>query len=89
VPDEVSPALVWAALDCPGGWAVPQEDRAYVLGRMATRVDAVPAPGSSCVVVGRMTAEEGRKAHVLTTLYGPEGRVYARARATWLALTGD
>src|SRR5689334_9455618 len=41
VPAEVSPELMWAALDCPGGWAVPLEDRPYVLGRLAVRLDAL------------------------------------------------
>jgi hypothetical protein len=86
VPEDASEVLMWAALDCPGGWAVPQESRAYVLGRIAARVDAVAAPGERCVVVGRMTGEEGRKAYALTTVYSPTGAVLATARATWIAL---
>jgi hypothetical protein len=87
VPADVSPVLVWAALDCPGGWSVPLEARPYVLGRIAARVDAVPAPGDECVVVGEMIREEGRKAFVRSTVYGPDGRALATARATWLALS--
>ena len=86
VPEEISPELVWACLDCPGGWAVALEVRAYVLGRMTAQLDALPRPGDECVVTGVMLAEDGRKAHVLTTLYGPDGAVLARSRATWLAL---
>src|ERR1700738_4467743 len=33
VPDDVSPAVIWAALDCPGGWAVIGAGRPAVLGR--------------------------------------------------------
>jgi hypothetical protein len=84
--DPVGPELVWAALDCPGGWSVPLEDRPYVLGRLAVVVDALPAPGDACVVVGRMVGEEGRKAHAHSTLYGPDGEVLARAQAVWIAL---
>jgi hypothetical protein len=78
--------MVWAALDCPGGWTVPLESRAYVLGELAVRVDAVPVPGDACVVVGEMTGEDGRKAYARTTLYGPAGDQLATAQATWLAL---
>jgi hypothetical protein len=88
VPQDVSPVLVWAALDCPGGWSVLTEGRPYVLGRMTARVDAVPEPGTECVITGRHVASEGRKATVLSTLYGPGGDVLALARATWIAIDG-
>jgi hypothetical protein len=87
VPDDIEPTLVWAALDCPGGWAVQQEDHPHVLGRLAARVDALPAAGDGCVVTGALLGTEGRKAHVATTLYGPDGTVLAVAKATWIAVT--
>ncbi len=87
VPADISPVLVWAALDCPGGWAAPLDARPYVLGQMTARVDSVPAPGDECVVVGEMAGEDGRKAFVRSTLYSPAGEVMATARATWLAIS--
>jgi hypothetical protein len=86
VPDEVSPVTVWAALDCPGGWAIIEPGRAYVLGRMAARVAAVPPAGARCVVVGAVAGTDGRKAEVRTALYGPGGDLLADAHATWIAL---
>jgi hypothetical protein len=94
VPEDVEPTLMWAALDCPGGWAVPEmgltggatANRPYVLGRMEARVDALPAAGDGCVVMGALLGQEGRKAHVISTVYGPDGAVLALARATWIAL---
>ena len=88
VPADVSPVTVWAALDCPGGWSViaPNDGRAYVLGRLAVWLDALPAPSDECVVMGRQVSGEGRKAAVLSTVYGPQGAVLATARATWIAL---
>jgi hypothetical protein len=88
VPAEVAPAVVWAALDCPGGWAVIEAGRPYVLGRIAVHVDRMPVPGDECVVRGALAGVEGRKALVHTTLYGPDGAELARARATWIALPG-
>jgi len=86
VPAEVVPATVWAALDCPGGWAVLAPGRPYVLGRIAVLVDRMPVPDEQCVVVGAMTATAGRKALVQTALYSRDGTELARARATWIAL---
>jgi hypothetical protein len=86
VPDDVEPALMWAALDCPGGWAVPMENRPFVLGRMSARVDALAVAGDGCVVMGDLVAEEGRKAQVVSTVYGPDGAVLALSRATWIAV---
>lgn len=89
VPDGCSEVTVWAALDCPGGWAVLVPDRTCVLGRMAAQVYAVPPPGTSCVVVGAVESTEGRVSQVQTALYrlGPDGsQLLARARATWVAI---
>ncbi len=85
VPSDVAAATVWASLDCPGGWAVGVEARPYVLGRITARIDKLPEPGSHCVVTGALLTEDGRKAHVATTLwYGDQP--LAAARATWIAL---
>jgi hypothetical protein len=86
VPDEVSPVSMWAALDCPGGWSVLAEGRPYVLGRMAAWVDRLPKPGDECVVMGAHVGGEGRRASVLSTVYGPDGALLATARATWVAI---
>ncbi|MGH3740591.1 MAG: hypothetical protein ACRDT1_04560 [Micromonosporaceae bacterium] len=110
VPEDAEPATVWAALDCPGGWAIsvePPHDRdqaphhrdqvkgpigiearPYVLGRITAQVDDTPKPGSRCVVTGQLLSSQGRKAVVATTVWGPDGRALATARATWIALTG-
>ncbi|MEH1123587.1 hypothetical protein [Micromonospora sp. CPCC 206061] len=87
VPPEVTVPTVWAALDCPGGWAIIGPGRPYVLGRIAAQVRTLPVPDEQCVVVGALAAAEGRKALVHTALYGPDGAELARARATWIAVT--
>ncbi|PZG18192.1 hypothetical protein C1I95_14080 [Micromonospora craterilacus] len=85
-PEQVSAATVWAALDCPGGWAVIGAGRPYLLGRIAALVEALPRPGDECVVTGAVVGIEGRKAQVRTSLYGPDGVLLGRARATWIAV---
>jgi hypothetical protein len=41
----VLPEVVWAALDCPSGFAIGAGDTVVVLGRMAARVVARPRAG--------------------------------------------
>ncbi len=61
-PDDVRPELVWAALDCPSGWAVDDFQREGVLlGRMAAEIDRLPEPGEPHVVLGWRVGEDGRK----------------------------
>ncbi|BCJ42723.1 hypothetical protein GCM10010168_05350 [Actinoplanes ianthinogenes] len=83
-PDEVSAPLVWAALDCPGGWAAIREDRAFVLGRITVTVDALPVPGDHYVITGAVAHLTGRKALVDSALHDAAGQRLAAARATWI-----
>jgi hypothetical protein len=77
--------FVWAALDCPGAFAVGFEGRGeIVLGRLAARIDRVPSPGERLVVVGWPLGEDGRKLYAGTALYGERGDPIGFARATWI-----
>ena len=82
--DTVTAAAVWAALDCPGGWAVEIPGRPLMLGRITAQVDALPQVGERCVVMGALLGRDGRKVHTATTAYDGDGRVLARASATWI-----
>lgn len=81
------PELVWAALDCPGGWSAQIEGRPMVLGRMTALVDALPEGGEECVVMGQLLGSEGRKTWTASTVYGTDGRELGRAHATWISIT--
>lgn len=82
---EVSPAVVWAAIDCPGAYAAGDPGRGeVVLGRMTARVDRLPAEGEPCVVVGWPLGEDGRKLFAGTALYGRGGAALAVARQVWI-----
>lgn len=85
-PAESSKVMVWAALDCPGGWSTDIAGRPMVLGRMACRIDALPAAGQPHVVQGWLLGGEGRKVLTGSALYDAGGRVLAVAQATWIAL---
>lgn len=85
-PQESTSVLVWAALDCPGGWSADVPGRPIVLGRMSCRIDDLPAEGEPHVVQGWLLSREGRKTHTGSALYDGSGRVLAVAQATWFSL---
>jgi hypothetical protein len=81
----VRPEFVWAALDCPGGFAFePPAEGAILLGELAVALDGDLAVGESCVVVGWETGHDGRKHHTGTALYDASGACRGVGRAIWL-----
>jgi hypothetical protein len=81
----VRPEFVWAALDCPGAFAVELIGRGTrVLGRLAARVDALPRAGEPAIVVGWPLGGEGRRQEAGTALLAGDGAVLAVARAVWI-----
>jgi hypothetical protein len=78
--------VVWAALDCPGGWSVAIAGRPMVLGTMSARVLERPAAREPLVVAGRALDVSDRKALTATTLYRPDGQVLAMATHVWVAV---
>jgi hypothetical protein len=82
---EALPELVWAAIDCPGAYAVGAEGRGdIVLGRMTARIDRVPEAGEPCAVVSWPLGEDGRKLYAGTALFDSRGELLALARQTWI-----
>jgi hypothetical protein len=83
---EVSPEVVWAAIDCPGAYAVGGPGRGeVVLGRMAAEILRLPSEGEQCVVVAWPRGEAGRKLQAGTALFSTGGELLARGRQTWIA----
>jgi hypothetical protein len=77
--------FVWAALDCPGAFAVGYPGRGEtLLGRLALQLESLPQVGERCIVVGWPLGEDGRKVHAATALFRETGEVLAWARATWI-----
>ena len=82
---EAVPEIVWAAIDCPGAYAVGAEGRGdVVLGRMTARVDRVPEVGEPCVVTSWPLGEDGRKVYAGTALFAESGELLALGRQTWI-----
>jgi hypothetical protein len=86
---DVRPEVVWAALDCPSGWAVDDFQREGVLlGRMAARILRLPAPGEPHVVMGWRVGAEGRKRFAGSALLTAAGEPLAWSRSTWIVPSG-
>ena len=82
----IRPEFLWAALDCPGYFAVANPGERAVLGRMTARVDPAVAPGERCVVVAWPVARAGRKLHAGTALYDCSGTLRGRSLQTWITV---
>jgi hypothetical protein len=86
-PQFAGPRFAWAALDCPGGWAVPPDASRGIsfLGRLTARVHEPPAAGDECVVVGWPLGGEGRRRNAGTALFRGGG-LLAIGRAVWFEM---
>jgi hypothetical protein len=82
----VRPEFVWAALDCPGYFAVTRGSRAAVLGELAVAIVRPLPVEERCVVMGWPIGSAGRKHEAGTALYGEDGDVVAFGLATWIEL---
>ena len=78
--------VMWAALDCPGGWAADCAKNPMVLGRMTAEVRRRPRPDEPCVSTGVLHAQEGRKFLTGTALYAEGGELLGRAEQVWILI---
>ena len=87
----VRPEVVWAALDCPSGFAAAEAaglaaDTAILLGRMTASLAWLPADGEACLVMAWPGGHDGRKLLAGSALLGPGGQVLATASTVWLTV---
>lgn len=83
----VDATLLWAALDCPGGWAVPgMLESPALLGSITGAVYVLPEVGEACVVVGESHGTQGRKRYSSTAVFGADERLLGRAEHIWIQL---
>ncbi len=83
---KVLPEFIWAALDCPGYFALGGFPRYTLLGQFAARIDRSVHAGEACVVIGWVAGGEGRKHQSGTAVFDGSGELCARALATWVDL---
>jgi hypothetical protein len=84
----VKPEFVWAALDCPGGWAIAefQREPKILLGQLTVQL-VCPLPGGErYVTVGWPVAKEGRKCRAGTAIFSTRGELHAIGEEIWIAV---
>lgn len=87
----VAGEFIWAALDCPTGFAGVGAQHlgmtgaeTILLGRMSARIERRPSPGDQCIIVAWPTGRDGRKLFANSALLSSNGEYLAVALATWL-----
>ncbi|MEO6470280.1 MAG: hypothetical protein ABIR57_00535 [Aeromicrobium sp.] len=78
--------IMWAALDCPGGWAADFTLHPIVLGRMTAEIYRRPVVGEQCLSIGGLQRRDGRKFFTNTALYSLEGELLGRAEQIWISI---
>jgi hypothetical protein len=81
---QVAPALIAAALDCPGFQALQTGLKPWLLGEYTCRIDRRVLAGERCVISGWKIETKGRRAIVGTALHDEAGRLCALARGVWI-----
>jgi hypothetical protein len=76
----------WAALDCPGYFAVSGGRRVMLLGELQAHLDRLVRVGEPCTVIGWKIGVDGRKHYAGTAIFDEDGELCARAKATWIEL---
>jgi hypothetical protein len=86
--NEVREEFIWAALDCPTGYAAGFSDGNVflLLGRQAVRILRRPRAGERCIIVAREMSREGRKHFAEGVLFGEDSQAIAICKATWISV---
>ncbi|TYT74045.1 hypothetical protein [Desulfobotulus mexicanus] len=84
----VSDAFIWAALDCPGAFAVAsfEKGKAIVLGQLEARIEGKVKPGDRCIAMGWPLGVNGRKRMAGSAVFSESGDLLGLARAVWVEI---
>jgi hypothetical protein len=80
----VDARFVWAALDCPSGFAFVPPGTVAVLGTMTARLEAPVLTGRDYVLAGWPLGAAGRMHRAGAALYERGGRRVALAESLWI-----
>jgi hypothetical protein len=85
-------AVMWAVLDCPGGWAWTDARQPLpppaVLGQMTAAVHRRPSVGERLVVASWPITADGGKRLAGSVVWSANGTVLAASATTWVVLEG-
>jgi hypothetical protein len=83
----IRPEFLWAALDCPGAFAVNfSEEKVLVLGRLTVAISYRPQAAEPCLVIGWPMGSDGRKYFAGTAVFTTDGKLCGAGQATWIQL---
>lgn len=77
---------IWAALDCPGAFAVGDRKNPVVLGRLTAHIHTSLFADQPYRVIGWAIEQAERKATAGTAIFAPDGTCCAIAKAIWIEL---
>ncbi len=81
--------FLWAALDCPGYFAVGKKGEAAVLGRMTAEISGTVMADKPYIVMAWPTGLDGRKLYSGTAIFDADGTLIAKAAATWIKIGSE
>ena len=84
---KVKPEFIWAAMDCPTGFAggFPWAGK-LVTGRLAVTRSKLVRAAEPYIIMSWPLGWDGRKSHAAAALYSASGELCAQAKATWIKL---
>jgi hypothetical protein len=80
----IAPEFLWAALDCPGAFAIEKEP--ILLGRMSARILERPRTDRPLIVAAWSNGQERRKHFAGTALFTDAGDLLAFSEQTWIQI---
>jgi hypothetical protein len=80
----VAPQFMWAALDCPGYFAIASDGRVALLAEHVARIERRLRIDEPAVAIGWRLGGEGRLHEAGTALFGEDGELVASAKALWI-----
>lgn len=80
----IAPEYLWAALDCPGAFAIDKEP--ILLGRMTTKIIDRPTTGAPIIAVAWSNGQDRRKHFAGSALFTESGALLAFSEQTWIQI---
>jgi hypothetical protein len=80
----IAPEFLWAALDCPGAFAIEKEP--ILLGRISAKILARPTPHAPIVTVAWSKGQDRRKHFAGSALFTEAGDLLAFSDQTWILI---
>lgn len=77
--------IIWAAIDCAGGWSADFTIHPIVLGRMTAEIIRMPEIGEPCTITGRLDEQSGRKFVTSTALHSAT-ELLAHSEQIWIEI---